>query len=130
MSDDELIELVQHYFAGVDGEDIDRILGTLSEDCRFTVETHGVELNGPNEIRAMFSRLWGQHHAVRHENFQFICQAEAGRVSVQFQVVNTLPTGALVHKSNCNFFTVADGRFSHVAVYMAGENTLDRPGRP
>jgi hypothetical protein len=40
--------------------------------------------------------------------------------------VNTLHSGQLVYKSNCNFFTVTDGRFSTVTVYMAGENTLDK----
>ena len=40
MTDEDLIALVQEYFAGVDSQDIDRVLSTLTEDCRFTVETH------------------------------------------------------------------------------------------
>ena len=39
---------------------------------------------------------------------------------------NRICGGMCSGDDNCNFFTVRDGRFSHVAVYMAGENTLDK----
>ena len=32
MTDEDMIALVQEYFAGVDNEDIDRVLSTLTED--------------------------------------------------------------------------------------------------
>ena len=32
----------------------------------------------------------------------------------------------IINKSNCNFFTVRDGLFSEIRVYMAGENTLNK----
>ena len=39
--------------------------------------------------------------------------------------VETHDDGSQTHKSNCNFFEIRGGRFSHIAVYMTGENTLN-----
>ena len=126
MTDANLIDLVRTYFAAVDGEDLPAVLATLSPDCVFTVETHGVRLEGHAEITGMFRRLWESHAAVRHDGFTFVPSAADGRIAAQFQVTNTLHGGGLVHKSNCNFFHVQGDVFDSVAVYMAGENTLDR----
>lgn len=119
------IDLVRRYFGGVDGKDFEAIKSTLTEDCVFTVETHGVELNGTAEIAGMFERLWARHAAVRHQDFVFVPAPEEQRIAVRFAVVNTRHDGTLAHKSNCNFFELRDGRFCRVAVYMAGENTLE-----
>ena len=50
----------------------------------------------------------------------------SNQVAVRFQVKNVLLNGQFVLKSNCNFFTLRDGLFSEVRVYMAGENTLNK----
>jgi hypothetical protein len=125
MTRQEMITLVERYFAGVDGEDFAAINSTLTEDCVFTVETHGVELIGVAQISGMFDRLWSRHAAVRHEGFVYVPAPEDDRIAVRFAVINTHDDETLVHKSNCNFFEVRGDRFSRVAVYMAGENTLE-----
>ena len=122
-----LEKMVRTYFAGVDGEDLGLVLSTLTFDCLFSVETHQVKLVGRSEITTMFERLWVGHKTVCHDQFKFISDPENGRVAVQFRVTNTLHDGGLVFKSNCNFFTVTDGMFSAVNVYMAGVNTLTGP---
>lgn len=116
---------VLRYFKAVDQEDIESLLGTLSEDCVFRVETHGVELIGHDAIRGMFERLWSAHAAVRHEDFHHVTEPEKGRIASQFRVVNTHHDGGLTYKSNCNFFTVRDEKFSAISVYMTGDNTLN-----
>jgi ketosteroid isomerase-like protein len=126
MTDNEMTDLVKTYFAGVDGEDLEKIFGTMTDDCIFTVETHGVELTTREDIRAMFDRLWSSHAAVQHKDFRIVPDEQGQRIAAQFKVVNTHHDGSLVHKSNCNFFDVRDGLFSKVSVYMAGENTLDK----
>ena len=126
MTRDELIELVRTYFAGVDGEDLEKIFSTFTDDCRFSVETHEVELRGRDAIRGMFERLWPNHETVQHDNFRFVVDAEHGKIAAQFRVTNTFDNGEKVYKSNCNFFTIRAGFFDTVAVYMAGENTLDQ----
>ncbi len=118
--------LVEQYFAAVDGEDLGTILTLLTEDCVFTVETHGVRLQGHDAIAGMFTRLWANHAAVRHHGFAHVASPE--RVASQFQVENTEHDGSVTRKSNCNFFDLRDGRFCRVAVYMSGPNTLDRAG--
>ena len=128
MTRSNLIDLVERYFSAVDAKDLEAVSATLAPDCVFSVETHGVSLEGMEAIETMFARLWSDHAAVRHQDFIHIPDPITGRIASRFQVINTHHDGRLVHKSNCNFFEVADGRFSRVAVYMAGENTLDAPG--
>ena len=119
-------ELVLEYFKAVDDEDIGAILNTLTEDCIFSVETHSVKLFGHKEITGMFKRLWKNRASVEHTNFHFVKDAVNNQVAVRFQVKNILLGGETVLKSNCNFFTLRDGIFSEVRVYMAGQNTLNK----
>ncbi len=126
MTEPEMIALVGRYFTAVDGEDFAAIAATLTEDCVFTVETHGIRFEGLDQIRGMFDHLWADHAAIRHYDFVHVAAPGDGRVATRFSVVNTGHDGSRVHKSNCNFFEIRDGRFSRVAVYMAGENTLMR----
>ena len=122
----ELKDKVIDYFKGVDTQDIQLILSTLTSDCYFSVETHGVNMSGSRAISQMFERLWANHQWVKHDQFEWvICKSEEA-IAVRFQVTNKLLDGKLVHKSNCNFFNCTQGLFSEVRVYMAGENTLDQ----
>ena len=121
-------ELVLDYFKGVDEENIDAILETLTEDCVFSIETHGIKLVGHKEIISMFKRLWKNHKAVEHKEFYFVKDPIGNQIAVRFQVKNVLRDDQIVSKSNCNFFTLKDGIFSEVRVYMAGENTLNKEG--
>lgn len=122
-----LEQLVLTYFRGVDAEDIDLIFSTLAKGCVFSVETHNVRLHGHDEIRGMFERLWSRHAAVRHDQFHFVDSGNGRDIAVRFLVTNKAHDGSLIYKSNCNFFTATDGIFTEVRVYMAGENTLERP---
>ena len=126
MSRDELINLVQLYFNGVDSKNINQIFSTLSKECKFSVETHEVLLVGQERIRGMFERLWSNHAAVQHDKFHYVVDVESGKIAAQFRVINTHENGDKVYKSNCNFFTVREAVFETVAVYMAGENTLNQ----
>ena len=122
--DSELKDRVIDYFRGVDTQDIQLILSTLTSDCYFAVETHGVSMHGSKAISQMFERLWANHQWVKHDQFEWvICKSEEA-IAVRFQVTNKLLDGQLVHKSNCNFFNCTQGLFSEVRVYMAGKNTL------
>ena len=118
--------LVLEYFKGVDEENISSVLDTLTEDCVFSIETHGIKLVGHDEITSMFKRLWKNHASVEHKDFYFVKDAMKNQVAVRFQVINILHNDQIISKSNCNFFTLKDGIFSEVRVYMAGENTLNK----
>ena len=118
--------LVLKYFKGVDEENISSVLDTLTEDCVFSIETHGIRLVGHDEITSMFKRLWKNHASVEHKDFYFVKDAMKNQVAVRFQVINILHNNQIISKSNCNFFTLKDGIFSEVRVYMAGENTLNK----
>ena len=121
-------DLVLRYFRGVDKEDINAILTTLTEDCVFSIETHKIKLVGHEEITSMFKRLWKNHKSVEHKEFYFVKDHISNQIAVRFQVKNVLHNDQIVLKSNCNFFTLKNGIFSEVRVYMAGENTLNKEG--
>lgn len=125
MTKDDQIALVLRYFAAVDAEDLPGVLDTLGPEAVFSVETHGVRLAGQAAIAAMFTRLWASHTQVRHLDFTHVADPAAGRIASRFTVENTETDGSLTRKSNCNFFDIASGRFTHVRVYMAGANTLN-----
>ncbi|MDH3669229.1 MAG: nuclear transport factor 2 family protein [Paracoccaceae bacterium] len=127
---EDMIALVKAYFTAVDAKDLPGILATMTPDCRFTVETHGVVLDSRAEIEAMFARLWRHHRQVRHDLFTFVADPDLARIAAQFQVENRLSDGTLVHKSNCNFFRLRRGLFAEINVYMAGENTLRADDTP
>ena len=124
MTKQDMIDLVERYFYGVDHADFDVISETLTDDCVFSIETHSVRLLGKKEIELMFHRLWNNHVAVCHQEFVYVPNSELGRIAARFSVINHHHDGSRTYKSNCNFFEVRDRRFSHIAVYMAGENTL------
>ena len=119
-------KLVLKYFKGVDEENISSVLDTLTEDCVFSIETHGIKLVGHDEITSMFKRLWKNHKSVEHKEFYFVKDPIGNQIAVRFQVKNVLRDDQIISKSNCNFFTLKDGIFSEVRVYMAGENTLNK----
>ena len=98
MSNSQLQDLVQTYFRGVDDEDIALALSTLSHDCRFSIETHGVVLNVHEEISGMFKRLWSSHKSVRHDKFHFVEDPVNSVIAARFRVTNQLPDGKLVYK--------------------------------
>ena len=121
-------DLVLQYFKGVDEKNIGAILKTLTKDCVFSIETHGIKLVGHKEIISMFKRLWKNHKSVEHKEFYFVKDPIGNQIAVRFQVKNVLRDDQIISKSNCNFFTLKDGIFSEVRVYMAGENTLNKEG--
>lgn len=124
MTRDDQIALVARYFDAVDAEDLTALLDTLSPDCVFSVETHGVRLEGHEQITTMFTRLWADHAAVLHHRFTHVPDPKTGHIASRFTVQNTEHDGSLTHKSNCNFFEITQGCFASVRVYMTGQNTL------
>ena len=71
MTKQQMIDLVERYFQGVDVMDYGAIAETLDGECVFTVETHNVRFQGIAEIERMFRRLWDDHAAVSHQDFIF-----------------------------------------------------------
>ena len=125
MTKEQMVALVDRYFSGADQENFDEISATLSDECVFTVETHGVKLTTRSDISNMFTKLWASHTAVLHKDFTYVADPDSNRIAAQFTVINTELDGTLTTKSNCNFFLIEGGKFTHIAVYMSGPNTLN-----
>ena len=121
-----LIDLAERYFAAVDSMNVDRVLEFFHPDAVFLVPTFDARHSGRDRaIRTMFERLYSRYDRVWHGGFRHVVDAESGLIASRFRVENTAHDGQLMSKSNCNFFSVRDGRFDEVAVYMSGDNSLD-----
>lgn len=124
MTGAEMAAVVETYFRGVDTRDADLILSAMTEDCRFTVETHGDRVEGHSAIRAMFEHIRKTPGSVVHHGFVHTADPAAGRIAAQFRVTYHQADGSVPEKSNCNVCTFRDGRMAQVCVYMAGSNRL------
>ena len=122
-----MAQMVETYFRGVDTRDMDLILSVLTEDCGFTVESHGDHVTGHDGLRAMFEHIWKTPGEVLHHDFVHTADVGAGRIASQFQVTYRLADGRVVRKSNCNVSTLRGDRIARIQVYMAGDNRLKAP---
>lgn len=123
MTDAELTALAVRYFTALDARDPDAMAETLAEDCVLTIETHGIIHSGRKAIRDLFSdRREGPQRAVHHD-FTHTPSNSTGRLASQFTVTYSGPDAPSV-KSNANIFTMAYGKITKLAVYMAGANTI------
>ena len=77
-------QMVTDYFHFVDSENLPSILELMAEDCSFNVETHGVKLQGLNQISTMFQRLWNKHTWVKHNQFQWVEGRLGQDIAVRF----------------------------------------------
>ncbi len=121
----ELEALVEAYFAAVDAKDWSRLRQVLAPECSLRIQTHQVERVGRDHaVRNVFAALFERYAGIWHGDFRHVPDPAHQRIASQFQVRNTLADGSERFKSNCNFFTVREGRFVEIDVYMSGDNTL------
>ncbi len=121
----DLRALVERYFAAVDQMNLEATLACFVPDARFVIANHDLEYQGRDTgLRGMFERLNNRYASVWHGDFDHIIDVPAQRVASRFRVENITHAGEKLHKNNCNFFTLRDGLFAQVYVYMSGDNSL------
>jgi len=126
LTSNQLSDLAEKYFAGVDAMDWKVIREVLTEDCTIEIRTHGLMHEDRDlGVRKMFDGLFERYHHVWHGEFRHVCDVERQTVASQFKVLNTLEDGSTRSKMNFNFFEVRDGLFFKITIYMSGENTLN-----
>lgn len=120
----DMVRLVERYFAAVDRKDIDGTLAVFTPDAEFTIATFDTVYRGRDGgIRGMFERLFARYDGVWHGNFRHVVEPPH-RIASRFDVENRTADGQVSRKHNANFFVLRDGLFSEVAVYMSGDNSL------
>lgn len=125
MTEQELIGLAEGYFAAVDRQDLEATLAFIAPDCVFRIETAQLDHLGRDDgIKRMFETFFAKWDKIWHGNFRHVADTANGRIATQFDARNSNDDGYAVDKHNCNFFTVKDGKFHRISVYMSGENTL------
>ena len=97
-------QMLTDYFHFEYSESLTSILQLMTVDCSFYVETHGVKLQGLNQVSTMLQRLWDKHAWVKYDQSQWVEGRLDQDIAVRFNATNKLQDGTLVNKSNCNFF--------------------------
>lgn len=120
----EAMEAVEGYFSAVDGKQLQAVLRYLAPDATFRIASFDTEFNGRDtEIKAMFERLFDRYQTIWHGDFHHVVDAK-GCIASQFRVVNETKELERFEKFNANFFTMKNGLFTRITVYMSGDNSL------
>jgi len=117
--------VTKRYFHGVDHFDTDMVMDCFHENAVLREMTSDTTHNGYDEIRGMFTDLFGAHSRIWHGNFVHTVDTQEQAICSQFSVeVTSKETGELLRYENCNRFYLEDGQYKQVFVYMSGENLL------
>ena len=120
----QLIDLVvKKYFANVDAKNQQSVLDCFAEDAVLRVQSAKIEHHGHEGIGRMFSDFMNTP-SIHHGDFTHIVDVEAQTIASQFVAINTYDDGQRVEMRNCNFFTLENGLFKRVTIYMTGQNPL------
>jgi len=88
MSEIELKQLVERYFAAVDNKDLSIVLSFFSSNATFTIATYQSTFKGRNtEIADMFTRLFSRYDKIVHTNFDHF-PSPPHMISSRFEVQN------------------------------------------
>jgi len=119
------VELVERYFSAVDNKHMDAVLSCIAPDAEFRVATFDTVFVGRDtSIRRMFQRLFDRYERIWHGDFRHIVGMD-GCVASQFTVINETSDGEKLEKFNANFFSIENGLFTRITVYMSGDNSLE-----
>lgn len=124
LSREELVELVvDTYFANVDNKQHQAVVDCFAPDSVLRIASADVEHHGHEGIGRMFTDFMKTPN-IYHGDFTHVVDQDAQTIASQFVAINTYDDGSRVQMSNCNFFTVENGLFTKVTIYMSGENPL------
>ena len=120
----ELIDLVvNNYFGNVDAKNHQKVLGCFAEDAVLRVQSADIEHHGHEGIGRMFADFMATP-SIHHGDFTHIVDVEAQTIASQFVAINTYDDRNRVEMRNCNFFSLENGLFKQVTIYMTDENPL------
>ena len=100
--------MIEQAYAAFNARDIDAALALMTEDVRWPKASEGGTVVGKDEIRAYWTRQWGEFDP-RVEPVA-IAEEDGGRVRVRVhQVVRSLQGDLLAEGEVVHVFTVRDG---------------------
>ena len=100
--------MIEQAYAAFNARDIDAALALMTEDVRWPKASEGGTVVGKEEIRAYWTRQWGEFDP-RVEPVA-IAEEDGGRVRVRVhQVVKSLQGDLLAEGEVVHVFTVRDG---------------------
>ncbi len=122
----DLIDLVEkRYFAAMDDRRLDEMLACLAEDCVFTIYPAGDRAVGRESgIRDLFESAYATYPKMWHGNFEWVVDEAAQRVAGNFDVRLVKDDGETIEMRNGKFFSVEDGRFSELNLYLSTSDDI------
>ncbi|KAL4889107.1 hypothetical protein BDV59DRAFT_121989 [Aspergillus ambiguus] len=121
----QLSRLPVSFFAAVDERDLERVVSHFAPDATLTVQTGPATFSGVADIKNMFAGFINSSRTMSHEILSVVVDEVQGKVSTRQRYIGVLADGTQNDMYNCNFFDVgADGKFTNVAIWMAGASPL------
>ena len=118
------IQLVEDYFAALDGRDIDQVLTYFNEDAIFTVQSAFIVCERWQGIRDMFDQFLETYEHIVHTDFEHIVDPHSKSISSRFRVELDLFDGGHETKQSVNHWYLENGKFQRVYVWISGDNVL------
>jgi len=103
--------LIEHAYSAFNRRDIDAALALMTQDVSWPKASEGGKVVGKEEIRAYWTRQWGEFDP--HVEPLAITEGEGGKVRVKVhQLVKSLQGDLLSDSEVLHVFTVNDGLIS------------------
>jgi hypothetical protein len=121
----EMKALVEQAYSAFNKRDIDGALALMTEDVRWAKASEGGRVVGKEEIRAYWTRQWGEFDP--HVEPLAITDADGGKVRVRVrQLVRSLQGDLLSDSEVLHVFTVNSGL---IAAMDLGTRSMQLPAR-
>ncbi|MGR8946683.1 MAG: nuclear transport factor 2 family protein [Gammaproteobacteria bacterium] len=124
MERQQYIQIVEDYFAALDGRRIDEVLTYFNEDAVFTVQSAFVVCERWQGIGEMFGQFLDTYKDIVHTDFEHIVDPQSQAISSRFRVELDRFDGGHETKQSVNQWYFLNGKFQRVYVWISGDNVL------
>ncbi len=124
----ELIALVEAYFASVDRNDLSGTLAAMAPDCVLEYKTQGAQFVGRDEgIRKYFADRYANVLPSWHGNFTHTVDPARGRIATRFDVRRTDRSAPERAGDNLNLFQFEGRQMKLISVWRGEGNPPNLP---
>jgi ketosteroid isomerase-like protein len=112
----ETIELLNDYFGALETKDFDRLRAFYANDVALTFANHPT-ITGAEDVLAVMVDLAGRLNRIEHRLLR-VWQEDDGVVVLEVRCRYHLNDGTVIEITACSIFTIADGRFTDMRLYV------------
>jgi ketosteroid isomerase-like protein len=116
---DALLEIVSHYFAALDSQDVEGAVACFGPEASLTSGNDAASLVGHDALRNFFTEIFSVSLGMEHNVLSTVVDEDAGHVALEIRYRDRLKAGKSYDMRNANFFDIgADGLFERVHLWL------------